>query len=290
MNVPSDRLLTPGEVREMLLGIDCDKYVMLKKYLRKHYPFGYYANIRDTIQLFNIYSELVRNLSKKGNVYNLGESLDKIAFAYNVLHDTNIPTIPLSGNMYNDDMTVDERARSIIDHSIPDLLENNQPFGHLVSDLKRGIDVAVTDYGLTGKGFLTFDYILSKAGVTQEQKEKLLLFVQFTMDRKIVKNVRHSRIHNFTIIVTDVEENEENVDADAGATDRQSVMDLSESDLMIDPYLTNSELYSARCIPKYGVQLWKTPMPPVYQDNYKNCNLNRLTFSLEVTENLGRCE
>jgi hypothetical protein len=259
--IPSDRLMTPQEVHTILSQTNCQIYEMMK-IMASTFKLGYKSGYKDTVELFKFYVNLVDSFN--GYVYNLGDSLDKLAFSYNVMkNQERIITIPLSGSFYNDDMSIDFEKKAEVDAKLRDLVNNNPGLQSLINNLQQGNHVLITDYGLTGKGALTFEYIMDALGVPLDN----LIFLQFTMNYEVInENIAHSKMKNKLVnVVTDLDE------------------------LVVAIWLTNSENFQARCTPKYPVNLWSYNIPAVYDNNYYNCNLNRLFFTMEVTKLLGKC-
>lgn len=276
---PCDRLLTPQEMNKIMSGkiFDCQVFQILRD-LSNHLELGYQDLFKHTMNIWVLYKRLAdvyiaeqRELfgaDAQSNIYSLGDSLDKFAFTYNVMEGKNIiKTIPMSGNMYDsssggEPLKINSKKKKLVDKNLENYYINNLTFQNLVMKLKNNQQVLITDYGLTGKGMLTFEYMLSK--FVSRQQLTNVMFIQFSMHKDYLKNNIKNTEFNTSIITID-----------------------------ISYYNSNSEEYGARCIPKYESENWVREIPEVYTKNFDSnyflCNFHRFMFSMELTKLLGKC-
>ena len=165
-------------------------------------------------------------------IYSLGDSLDKFGFAHNVVVGYNeVQTIPFSSNMYNPDMSINEDKKKLVDMNAQSFYDNNSDFRNLVENMRNGKNVLVVDFGLTGKGMLTFDYVLSKFVDNLDH----IMFIHFTMHpEEVERNIALSTMPN----------------------------NIIEVDLSF--FHSNSEAYGSRCVPRYTPSDWQNELTAVY--------------------------
>ena len=277
--LPKNRLLTINEYRGLLKTFRsmkiCEKgglIIFTLEYINSVHNVRIPTNIvlrRDNLILTDLYFDYMR--CSKCKLYSLGDSLDKYNFIYNVFEHRPIINIPFSGSMYEDvrfddgteEIFLLEGKRDDMIKSLPVLIRNNPGFKSLIEDIKSGEKVIISDYGHTGKAYITIVNLINMLGDIDWTNVTYL---------QITPNIDQI-VHNVKVILNDAPRPE-----------------ISFIEEMPDQYFTNSDRpdsgFNSRCVPRYEVSKWNNPPEKVWfgddTGNYYLCNLHRLLIMMQM--------
>ncbi|QKF94763.1 HAD-like protein [Fadolivirus algeromassiliense] len=214
-------------------------------------------NIIMTFSYFK-YIEMFYN-QEDSIVYSLGDSLDKLNFIWNLYNDKKIINIPFSGSMY-ENIEKSEKIKLLTESELlmygesDNLIKNNKKFSEMLQHIKSGKKILITDFGHSGKAYLTIINLLNKMGV-KNYKDVFYLHITPSID-EIENNIL---LNNISVNIN-----------------RIYIDELPHF------YYTNSDRIEngfTRCVPRYSVDLWNGPPDDVWKNefekNYYLCNLHR---------------
>lgn len=220
---------------------------------------SYYLNHKYTADapMLRAYCDILAGFAKDEYcMYSLGDSLYKFVQFWNILHYNNsnaqVTHVPFSGCMYTTNLKLNDET---MNQKFAILLEHNIPFQNLVTDLNVGNPVMITDYINNGRGFLTLLHMLFNHNISTQT----LYFYFVTYNDDITSE---SLLHLATQF---------------HYTNRPIVLNVPD-DRILDRYFTNSEDTQSRCVPRYTVTDWNTPVSSIQTINYALCNLHTLLF------------
>jgi len=266
-NLPEKKLIT-GKFREnfesIMNSVDpikSENYCCNSKFAR--YLLSFFGKdfnlsfVKDSLESVRRYYKVLNDYLTSGfEVYSLGDSLEKFNYVWNFFHEEEVISVPFSGSMYineGSDVIVDDLARNSIFSRLKELFTNNSNFAKMAESIFSGKKVLITDFGHSGKAYITITNILNQ----------------------IKDDIDYTNCYYLHITPSE-EEISNNIKKLLG-TQRPRTIFIDD---MPERYFINSEVYSSRCIPRYSSDMWlESPQDVWYNGltpNYKQCNLHRI--------------
>lgn len=221
--------------------------------------------ISDTVELVQYYFELLKKFND-AQLYSLGDSLDKLNYLWNVTHpDSQIIAVPFSGSMYaniGDQIVLDPKESDLMASKFESLLIHNDTFGNMVQNIISGKKVLITDYGHSGKAYITITKLINNM-ISVDWSN--VWYLQITLDPDIIDN---------------------NIEKHLNQEPHSHI--IYHEDLP-DVYFTNSDRpyggYNSRCVPRYEVSNWNKSPDDIWSlgltPNYRLCNIHRKLLLLQ---------
>lgn len=259
--IPNNKLLKINELPILNHCLPKDYYIQIVKILSIRWGIaGDFYLDEPMRKVILLYWKYLKSFPNK-NIYSLGDSLDKLNVVWEYMYnDSKIKNIPFSGNFFNaydhyDDGEIFELNKELYDNIIlklPKLVQNNKMFAELLTKIKSGEQVLLTDFAYKGRVLFTLDRIFEKL-----------------------------KIDASNLIILLVSENPKIIENNIKRLGLKSGLKVEQINIFhYDHYFGNSESSNSRCISKYNVDLWDNSPDIMWKNkkgkyNYFLCNLHR---------------